>query len=183
MIISRYLSSGTNSVYFNTCDQINKIFSNVLLTLTKYGIHTTAESQSEIKVDVEIPSSLEDTLVDTFVWAIYMKKSFSDYAESIREYYWDSGKMCDADGNKAAERITKHIEYDIRAGARKANKEFHTRVWRSFNRELRSQVDARKSALKQQVDAYRNQLRNSTGDGKIASALSHLETLAKEARS
>ena len=177
-----YLSDGMNSVYFNICDRINKAFSNAYLSFMQCGIHVSAVNQTEIKADVDISSYLESSLVSEFVQAIHWKKSFSDYADSIRERYWDSGSRCDADGTRARDRLTKHIENDIEYGAGKANNRLIKEVWNPFRRKLNSQVESRKAELKQQVDAFREQLRRDAGDTSAASALSYLDTLAKEAQ-
>ena len=191
-----FLTDSIDSAYHSCCDKLNQVFSKGMLSLMAVCQGMSFTDCEEIKVSANIPSTLRSDLLHEFASSnsTINKSSFDYYADHITGYESSISrtnifggtsyvKCYEADSYAAASLITEDINSDLKDDCKYANDLFNREVWRPFCSKLSEQVHARKAALKQQLDDYRKQLQQGSKDTeKTAAALSHLDTLAKEAR-
>lgn len=192
----RYCTSGMDSEYFGACNHINKEFEKSILKLQGLGI--SMQRPSDISVQPELPSGLAyeidqilrddvvrsdgyyslDKYIDMYASIDYdtygrYEKGFLGIERLIHEYDYCAGN--------AEWEMEKDMRSSLETNIEIANNQLGT-IWKGFCEKVNAEVSSRKSALKQQVDAYKSTLTRSAEPADLQPALTHLETLEREVR-
>ena len=185
--VEKYCEISLNSAYRQKCNDITMVLEKSILRFQQLGIMISGIS--EVLIDPNISSSLSDSIKSLLKEAT-IRRSLSAYIERetpredieysrglfgsercITTYYyslWNIGYAIVSDINDA-----------LNKNSKRANQELN-KVWQDFRKNLQPLVTQRKDAIKNQVDAYKSTLTQSSVPASIQAALNHLDILQKE---
>lgn len=191
-IKSRYCIAGLDSAYASCCNQIVQVFNENILAFQKLGLSVTGIDEFSVAPDLpsDLSGQIERELLDDVVRydGYYSLREYVDvYGETTSYTKYVSGlfgidREVEVYRAYSAYSIIGEMEKDIQRtldiNVSSANGTLNG-YWQDFLKKLNLETDRRKSALRAQVDAYKENLGSISPD--TEKTLAHLLALKEAA--
>lgn len=192
----RYCDQGLDSEYARYRNQSNTVFEQWILNLQKQGVPVSMKQ--DISAAIELPSDLETQVRNTLLKNVVQSDGSYSFSSYLDRFHTPQGMTEYVSGflgiqkevtiytaygidmqNEIVYRMREDLQRKYESNVNRANSLLN-RYWKRFFEALTKEAELQKSALKQQVDAYKATLMQSFEFSGSQDALTYMDSLRKE---